>query len=161
MKNLPEILELNFQTFFVKKNARKFLQRPSRMQELYKGFGEGRFESEDAAAKAIYKGSGKSKRFLMLKSRTLDRVLDLFLQHDALRLMKTKYDSAYCKCLRNLLVAQLMIKADMRSSAISLLNKTLKDYKHYHFTDLSLMIYRLLRFNAAFTRSEIRYTYYD
>lgn len=133
----------------------------SKLQKLLIGLVRGKYKNDQEAAKSLYQTSSKSKTYLKLKSRLKERLLDKFFVMDSEKVMHSRYDKAFYQCIRNVFAAQVMILKDMRMNAIELLRSTLQQTQHYHFTELSLTIVRLLRYDAAMKGDKDKLTHYD
>lgn len=133
----------------------------SKLRKLLEGVVKGKFRTDHEAARSLYQTSSKNKSYLMLKSRLKERLLDKFFIMDSEKAMKSRYDRLFYQCHRNVFAAQIMILKDMQKNAVELLRSTLQQTQHYHFTELSLAIVRLLRYNAAFTGDKEKFQLYD
>ena len=133
----------------------------SKLQKLLNGLVNGKYKSDREAAQSLYRTSSKSKSYLKLKSRLKERLLDKFFIMDSEKTMKSRYDKVFYQCLRNVFAAQVMIIKDMRINAIELLRSAFQQTQHYHFTELSLMIVRLLRYDAALKGEKEKLNHFD
>ncbi len=160
MKNLSQITALvtknSVQNRIFSTNNQK-----TKLKKLLTGFAKGDFKSDREAAQMLYQTSPKSKSYLMLKSRLKEQLLDKFFLMDSESVMKNRYEKAFYHSMRNVFAAQIMILKDMRKSAIELLRSALIQTQHYNFTDLSLTIVSLLRYDAAFRGERGRMIHFD
>ncbi|MCX6291275.1 MAG: hypothetical protein NT126_05875 [Bacteroidetes bacterium] len=133
----------------------------TKLNKLLVGFSQGSFKTDQEAASVLYRTSSKNKRYLMLKTRLKERVLDRFFLADENLVWKSQYGKSYYQCVRNVFAAQIMITKDRRKSAVDLLRITLQKTRYYSFTDLSFMITRILRHDAALKGDQAKWKYYD
>ena len=160
MKKLSQISSL-VTTYSSRKRLMIDDDSKSKLNKLLKGVVSGKYKRDQDAAHSLYHTSPKSKSYLMLKSRLKERLLDEFLHIDSNRAMKSRYGKALYQCMRNVFAAQVMIMRDMRKNAAELLRSTLNQAQHFYFTDISLTIYRWLRFDASQNGEKEKWNHYD
>src|SRR5678816_2716075 len=93
--------------------------------KLFKGISEGVFLTDEEAASALYQTSPNNKKYLMLKSRLKERLINtlFFLNHK--KIQDSSYQKAVYQCNRNYFCAKILLTHGARTSAIALVKSTL------------------------------------
>lgn len=132
--------------------------RSSLYYRFYRGIKEGRFTTDEDAARELCGTDPKDKKYLMLKSRVRARLVNtlFFLEQPV-----TKYQQAIYKCNRNLLAAKILLLSDARITAAAMLKSTLKDAEKYSLTAIALDCIRHLRYGASLGGNESAYRQYN
>ncbi|MEO5571423.1 MAG: hypothetical protein ABIT08_05100 [Bacteroidia bacterium] len=129
--------------------------------KLLEGIITGRYKQDEDASMDIYNSTPEIKRYLMLKSRTKERMLNLLFTMDNSIRMKSGYQKALYLCSRNIVASRLLILRGMRTVAIDYLKTALTVSKKFQFTDLELLAARLLRLHESFAGTENKMNRYD
>ena len=118
------------------------LNRKSLYYKLYKGVKEGRFKSDEDAARALFGTDPSDKKYLMLKSRVKARLLNnmFFLENKSSPYLQAQY-----RINRDFFAAKFLVIYGARVTGYSLLKSTLKEAKKYHFTDIAFQSLQMLR----------------
>src|ERR1041384_4440951 len=144
MKKLIEMSQLV--TDFVDANALKLLfKQESADPKAYKlldGIIAGKYSNDEEASADIYNSTPEIKSYLMLKSRTKERMLNLLFTMNNSKRMKTDYQKALYLCSRNIIAARLLILRSMRNVAIDYLKIALTVSRKFQFTDMELLAAR-------------------
>lgn len=129
--------------------------------KLLEGIISGKYKEDKDASMDIYSNTPEIKSYLMLKSRTKERMLNLLFTMDNSKRMKSGYQKALYLCSRNIIAARLLILRGMRNVAIDYLKTALAVSKKFQFTDLELLAARLLRLHESFAGTENKMNSYD
>lgn len=118
-------------------------------QKLFKGIAEGSFNTDEDAAMALYQTTASDKKYLMLKSRLKERLVNtlFFLNHK--RIQDSPYQKAVYQCNKNYFCAKILVTHGARTSAISLAKSTLTLALHFDLNEIVLLCARMLRHHYA------------
>lgn len=113
--------------------------------KLFKGIAEGAFNSDEEAALQLYQTSAKDKKYLMLKSRLKDRLINtlFFLNHK--KIQDSPYQKAVYQCNRNYFCSKILLTHGARTSAIAMAKSTLAVAKQFDLNEITLLCARMLR----------------
>lgn len=126
-------------------------QRGSLYYKFYRGLKEGRFHSDEEAARELCGTDATDKKYLMLKSRVRTRLMNtLFFMEKS----PGRYEQAIHKCNRNLVAAKYLLLNGARLSAESLLRSTLAEAEKFGLTEVAVSCLRPLRYRASFSGNE-------
>src|SRR5262245_22169678 len=91
---------------------------------LYKGISDGTFETDEQAAASLYQTGPDDKKYLMLKSRLKERLINtlFFLNHH--KIQDSAYQKAVYQCNRNYFCAKILITHGARTSAVTMAKNT-------------------------------------
>ncbi len=163
MKKLIEMSQL-VTDFIDAKDIKNLFQQGSfdpKSFRLLDGIINGKYRDDAEAARDLYNSSPANKNYLMLKSRTRERMLNLLFTMDSTKRMKSNYQKALYSSSRNIIAARLLILKNMRNVAIDYLQAAFNTSKKYEFTDFELLAARLLRLHETFAGTEIKMHKYD
>ncbi len=127
---------------------------------LLEGIINKKYVNDEQAAFDLYKSSSTAKSYLMLKSRTKERMLNLLFTMDSNKRMKTSYQKALYSCSRNIIAARLLILKGMRNVAVDYLRSALNTSLKFQFTEFQLLSARLLRMHESFVSTETKMNIY-
>jgi hypothetical protein len=132
--------------------------RSSLYFRFYRGIKEGRFASDEDAARELCDCDPTDKKYLMLKSRVRVRLVNtlFFLEQPG-----SSYEQAIYKCNRNLLAAKILLLGNARLTAGTMLKATLKDAEKYSLTSIAMECLRHLRYGASLSGNETAYKHYN
>ncbi|MEP7168999.1 MAG: hypothetical protein ABI855_06465 [Bacteroidota bacterium] len=128
---------------------------------LLEGIVTGKYKDDAAASNDLYKSSPDIKKYLMLKSRTKEYLLNLIFTMNKGKRMKSPMEKALYVCSRNIIAARLLILRGMRNVAIDYLKTALTLAGKFQFTDLEILAARLLRMHESFAGTENKMIIYD
>lgn len=139
-------------------NEGNFSSRKSLYYRFYTGIKEGLFRNDEDAAQKLFGTDATNKRYLMLKSRIKDRLLNtlIFLEKSP-----SRYEQAFYKCNRDFFTAKFLFMNGARETAISLMRKTLAEATRFSLNDVALDCLRELRYQASFSGNKNRYKRYS
>ena len=123
--------------------------KKSKYYKLYDGVRRGIYKNDYQAAKSVLKTVPSDKKYLMLKSRVIDRLITTLFFFNFHASHSSGYYKALCKCERNLVSANFLLYNGLRKFAIKLIRGTLHDAKALHFTKTTLECLWNLRYNAS------------
>lgn len=126
--------------------------------KFYKGIKDGRYLTDEDAARDLFGTEPSDKKYLMLKSRVKTRLINtlFFLERS-----KSRYQQAIYKCNRNLVAARYLLLNDANDSASAILKSTLHESEKYHLTNIALDCLRELRYRASFSGNEAEHRKYN
>jgi len=132
--------------------------RNSLYYKLYKGIKDGRFNTDEEAARELFGCEPTDKKYLMLKSRVKARLMNtmFFLEKPA-----SRYHQALSDTQRNLVNAKLLLSNGARMTGLALLRSTLSEAEKFHITDVALDCLRYLRLQSAFLGKKSDYGKYN
>ncbi|MBK6483480.1 MAG: hypothetical protein IPG01_10185 [Chitinophagaceae bacterium] len=113
--------------------------------KLFKGIADGVFNSDEEAALQLYQTSAKNKKYLMLKSRLKERLINtlFFLNHK--KIQDSPYQKAVYQCNRNYFCSKILLTHGARTSAIAMAKSTLALAKQFDLNEITLLCARMLR----------------
>ena len=113
--------------------------------KLFKGIADGIFNSDEEAALQLYQTSAKNKKYLMLKSRLKERLINtlFFLNHK--KIQDSPYQKAVYQCNRNYFCSKILLTHGARTSAIAMAKSTLALAKQFDLNEITLLCARMLR----------------
>jgi|SRR6185436_512430 len=163
MKKLIEMSQLV--TDFIDDKALKILfsqdSYDPKAYTLLNGIVSGKYKNDNDASNELYNCSPDAKKYLMLKSRTKEYLLNLIFTMDRGKRMKSAFEKALYVCSRNIIAARLLILRGMRNVAIDYLKTALILAGKFQFTELEILAARLLRTHESFAGTEKKMNYYD
>lgn len=132
--------------------------RNSLYYKLYKGIKDGRFKTDEDAARELFGCEPTNKRYLMLKSRVRTRLINtlFFLENSTSRYQQAVYQSN-----RNLVAAKLLVLNGARSTGIAMLKSTLHEAVKYNVTEVAVECLRNLRYQSSFLGKENEFKKYN
>lgn len=163
MKKLLEMSQL-VTDFVDEKRLKSLFHQESYDPKAYKlleGIIVKKYADDKEAAYDIYKSSPSNKSYLMLKSRTRERMVNMLFTMDNSKRMKSNYEKALYQSSRNIIAARLLILRGMRNVAIDYLKSALTLSQKFQFTDNVLLSSRLLRMHEAVVGKEKKISFYD
>ncbi len=122
--------------------------RKNAYNRFYHGVKDGTFKTDEEAARALCDTDPSDKKYLMLKSRVRNRLLNtlFFLDNPS----GSDYQQALLQCNRNYMAAMTLLVNGARGAGESLLRSTLVQAEKFEITDVMLNCLRQLRYAAAF-----------
>jgi hypothetical protein len=129
--------------------------------QLYKGIAEGTFNTDEDAATSLYQTHPRDKKYLMLKSRLKERLINtlFFLNHK--RLQDSSYQKAVYQCNRNYFCAKILITHGARTSAVSLAKNTLALAEQFDLNEIVLLCSRMLRHHFGMMGLKLEYSHFN
>lgn len=117
--------------------------------KLFKGIADGTFQNDEEAALQIYQSPASDKKYLMLKSRLKERLINtlFFLNHK--KIQDSPYQKAVYQCNRNYFCAKILLTHGARTSAISMAKSTLAIALQFDLNEIILLCARMLRHHYA------------
>jgi len=163
MKKLIEMSQLVTDFIDIKTIKHLFNQdsHDPKSLKLLDGIISGKYHEDAEAALDLYNSSPANKSYLMLKSRTRERMLNLLFTMNSSKRMKSAYQKALFSSSRNIIAARLLMLRGMRNVAIDFLKVALNTSKKFEFTDFELLSARLLRLHETFAGTEIKMKKFD
>ncbi len=130
-------------------------------QKLFKGIAEGSFNNDEEAAKALYQSSASDKKYLMLKSRLKERLVNtlFFLNHK--KIQDSPYQKAVYQCNKNYFCSKILLTHGARTSAVSLAKSTLTLAMQFDLNEIVLLCARMLRHHFAMMGLTREFDQYD
>ncbi|MEO6165906.1 MAG: hypothetical protein ABIO46_09890 [Chitinophagales bacterium] len=129
--------------------------------KLFKGIADGTFNTDDEAAIALYQTTSRDKKYLMLKSRLKDRLINtlFFLNHK--KIQDSPYQKAVYQCNRNYFCSKILLTHGARTSAISMAKSTLSLAQQFDLNEIVLLCSRMLRHHYAMMGLKREYNQFD
>ncbi|MBP8074140.1 MAG: hypothetical protein KAY96_05235 [Bacteroidia bacterium] len=124
---------------------------------LYQGIKEGTFKTDADASMALFGVEPSEKKYLMLKSRVKNRLLNTLLFLDN---TMSRYDQAILQCNRNLVAAKALLQSGARKAGESMLITTLHQAEKFELNDVALSCLLSLRYSAAFSGNRTDFEHY-
>ncbi len=122
--------------------------RKNSYYRFYHGVKDGLYNTDEEAARALCNTDPTDKKYLMLKSRVRNRLLNtlFFLDNSS----ASEYEQAVLQCNRNLMAAKVLLMNGARDAGESLLRSTLTMAEKFEITDVTLNCLLSLRYSASF-----------
>ncbi len=129
--------------------------------KLFKGIADGAFNSDEEAALQLYQTSPKNKKYLMLKSRLKDRLINtlFFLNHK--KIQDSPYQKAVYQCNRNYFCAKILLTHGARTSAIAMAKSTLALARQFDLNEITLLCARMLRHHYSMMGLKQEFSQYN
>lgn len=129
--------------------------------KLFKGISAGDFTSDEEAAASLYNTTARDKKYLMLKSRLKERLINtlFFLNHK--KIQDSPYQKAVYQCNRNYFCAKILLTHGARTSAISMAKSTLSLARQFDLNEIVLLCSRMLRHHYAMMGLKYEYGQFD
>jgi hypothetical protein len=124
---------------------------------LYQGIKDGSFKTDEEASMALFGVDPSEKKYLMLKSRVKNRLLNTLLFLDN---TMSRYDQAVLQCNRNLVAAKALLQSGARKAGESMLISTLTQAEKFELNDVALSCLLSLRYSAAFSGNRTEFENY-
>ena len=133
-------------------------QRNNLYYRFYKGIKEGRFTTDEEAAKELFGCEPSDKKYLMLKSRVKSRLINslFFLEAN-----HSKYMQAFYRVNRNLMASKILLLNGAKNVSLSLYKSTLHEAEKYGLTEVAMECLRTLRYQSAFLGRENDFNKYN
>ena len=142
MKNLEELVQIVTSSNKKNNDFSSSFQSNSKMFQLFRTLAEGDELAHADIFHRLYE-KNDSRPYRVLKYRLREKLLNDALRLDATKLLRNQYDVAQQKCMRNLLLAQLLLLKYKRHAAVDLLRQTVLQSKK-----LQLIIFFKQRFHT-------------
>ncbi len=128
---------------------------------LYNGIADGTFNTDEEAALLLYNTHPGDKKYLMLKSRLRERLINtlFFLNHK--RLQDSSYKKAVYQCNKNFFCAKILLAHGARTTAVSLAKNTLAVAEKFDLIEFIFLCSRMLRHHFAMIGLKKEYHHYD
>jgi len=128
---------------------------------LFKGISDGSFSSDEEAAAAIYQAKPADKKYLMLKSRLKERLVNTLFFLDHRRAQDSAYQRAVYDCNRNYFCAKILLTHGARISAVTMAKNTLALARKFDLNEIVMLCAKMLRHHYAMTGIKREYTKFD
>jgi hypothetical protein len=117
--------------------------------EMYEGFVNNTFTTEEEAAKALFNSDTENKFYIRVRSALRNALLSAFFHFDYRKdqfpeMWKAEYD-----CNKLLFQAKIFIREGERQYGVSLLDRVVADAEPYSFTNILMEAYGLLRSHSG------------
>ena len=103
-----------------------------------------KWQTDEDAARALYKTSPDDKKYLMFKSRFKQKLLNNFFFIDAKTLHLSQYTAAEIESNKKLVLAQILLPLGARTSAVNLAHKGLKMATDFELTKQAIGLSSIL-----------------
>ena len=122
----------------------------SKVQKLYNGIADNRWENDDEAAQELYGDNPRRHYYLKrLKRQLTDRLINTVFFVDVNQKGYTDIQRAYYTCIKNMAAANILIGKFAHNSGKTLMETTLKRAMEFGFTEISLFLVRKLIYMSA------------
>ncbi|MCC7244801.1 MAG: hypothetical protein IT269_03900 [Saprospiraceae bacterium] len=115
------------------------------MEQLYLFIANNKVSTDEAASQLMYPGEAASSKFINLKERVKERLLNALFMFDNKMSRSNERQKAYYDCQKKLSAAMILQSRNARSLTVSILEDLLRQTRNYEFTDLSMFILSSLR----------------
>lgn len=112
----------------------------TKTKQLYNGIKEGKINNDIEAAELLYNDSPDLPAYRMLKNRFKQRLINTVFFIDVQAYGKSAYDKTLNNAYKNWSAAKILMTKGMSTTAISLMETTLKSLLKYDIIDLTLLI---------------------
>ncbi|MFK8162759.1 MAG: hypothetical protein AB8H12_09885 [Lewinella sp.] len=120
-------------------------ESPSKVNALYQAISTGKVDSDEEASALLFPKAKSYSAYRNLKMVLKEKLLNTLFFIDAYQNGHSDRQSAFYEVYKDFAAAQMLIAKNARKVGVHLLEKILKKSKEFEFTDLSLMVVRLLR----------------
>ncbi|MBA3647546.1 MAG: hypothetical protein H0W62_03180 [Chitinophagales bacterium] len=117
--------------------------------KLFQGIYDGTFSSDEEAARSIYQTSPGDKKYLMLKSRLKERLINSLFFLNYRKTTVSPYQQAVYTCNRNYFSAKILLTHGARTSAISMAKSTLTQSIKFDLNELVFLNAKMLRHHSG------------
>lgn len=128
----------------------------SKLLALWKGIAKGRFQTDEAAAKALYDEGLEGSKYRKLKSDLRNRLMDAVLEINGHQKNYSDYQRAYYECHRLWAVVRILTGQNANAAALSIANRLLRQAEKYDFTLLAMDVASFLRTQYGLRESNDR-----
>ncbi|SDK74029.1 hypothetical protein SAMN05421823_103429 [Catalinimonas alkaloidigena] len=151
MENLRSLIEL-----VTKKRIKKIelfdegsRNKNSNYFQLFDGIHSGRFKTDEEAAAEIYQCDPAEKKYLILKTRLKQKLLNTLFFLDFHDPDVAEYKAVAYECNKTLFNARVLLLHNSARLAIPAVEKALKQAESYYLTEIALECARILRQHAS------------
>lgn len=129
--------------------------------QLFRGIADGTINSDEEAAAILYQTTPTDKKYLMLKSRLKDRLINtlFFINHK--KIQESAYQQAVYQCNRNYFCSKLLLTHGARTSAIAMAKNTLSQSEKFDLNEITLLCARMLRHHYSMAGLKKEYERYN
>lgn len=120
-------------------------ESPSKVNALYQAISKGEVKSDEEASALLFPKAKSKSAYRNLKVVLKEKLLNTLFFIDAYQNGHSDRQSAFYEAYKDFAAAQMLIAKNARKIGVNLLEKILKKAKQYEFTELSVMVVRLLR----------------
>lgn len=126
--------------------------------KFYHGIRDGRFVTDEDAAKGLFGTVPSDKKYLMLKSRVKTRLMNtlFFLENST-----SRYQQALYSANRDLFSARVLLLNGARETAASMLKSTLAEAEKFSITDIAMECARHLRLHSSMMGDAAEFRHYN
>ncbi|MFN0013137.1 MAG: hypothetical protein ACKVU2_01195 [Saprospiraceae bacterium] len=117
----------------------------SKLLALYEGIAKGKFQSDDEAAVALYKGQGGASSYRKLKSDLRERLLERVFEINTDTSQYSDYQKAYYECHKLWVIVRFLTGQNANTVAMTLANKLMRTAEKFDFVLLCMDIASYLR----------------
>lgn len=134
----------------------------SHLDRLYNLFADRPGLTDEDAVLQIYGTSADKPRYQRLKSRLKRRLLSALFLIDVKARDYGSMEEAYYSCWRDWATVRILLGREANRTALSMAEKVLRYARRYDFTDLALMVCRVLRTQVSTVEGHrSRFDYYN
>lgn len=125
--------------------------RGSLYYKLYRGIKDGKFKTDEDAARELFGCEPSDKKYLMLKSRVKARLINslFFLENS-----NSRYQQALYKTNRNFVAAKILLLNGAKRTGVAMLRSTLHEAEKFGITEVAVDCLRDLRYHSGFLGQE-------
>ncbi len=120
-----------------------------RVIDFYNKILDGVFKNDDAASNFYFGKDSSYHQYRRLKNKLKDRLWNSVVFVDVNSPKFSSIQKAFYTCHKNLVIIKILLGRYARTSAIDLINRTLKYSRKYEFSEISLELCRFLRRHHA------------
>jgi len=120
-------------------------ESPSKVNTLYQAISTGAVNSDEEAFNLLFPKAKSKSGYRNLKVILKEKLLNTLFFIDAYQNGHSDRQSAFYEAYKNFAAAQMLIAKNARKVGIHLLEKIQKKAEEFEFTELSVMVVRLLR----------------
>jgi hypothetical protein len=129
--------------------------------KLFKGISDGTFSTDEDAAAELYHTNPNDKKYLMLKSRLKERLINTLFFLNYRKMQDSPYQNAVYQCNRNYFCAKILLTHGARTSAVAMAKNTLSTALKFDLNEIVLLCARMLRHHYAMMGLKNEYVSYD
>ncbi|MCS6990809.1 MAG: hypothetical protein NZL95_03010 [Chitinophagales bacterium] len=130
-------------------------------QKLFQAIAQGEVTDDETASRYLYKSTQTDKKYLMLKNRLRERLVNSLLIINKKKISAETYSQAVHIGHKYYYAARVMSAAGAHQSAIMLAKTALTTAERFHLTELTLGCAALLRSIFAYAGAKREFSKYD
>ena len=126
----------------------------SKLLVLWEGIANGRFSTNEAAAKALFEEHSDGSKYVKLISEFRNRLLEAVLEIDVSQHAPQDYQEAYDECLHLLAAVRTLTGQNPNTAALALATRLLHQAEKFDFTFLAMEIASYLRMQYSLSKND-------